>query len=523
MLLGITYYCWFKLMLLSINLLLLLKVNVVEGIPQDIFHSSNTVLMNSSSKNNVGGVTHISCTECQKADVTHIVDFVIPRLLLKAKKQKPRKSKRKDTEVPQPSGPTTNVADEAVYEEMDDSLERNATTTTSLDVKQDRGINLVSTHFDDDTDMFRVHDLVGNEVVVEREVVVKAASTILVSAATTTITVITNDDITLAKELSQLKRIMVEEPVKMKKKDQMSLDEELAFKLQAEEEEEEETRKKHFAAIRAKEKRNTPPTKAQKRNTMSTYLKNMAGYKHNQLKNKSFDDIQKLFDKAMKKSISKRAGDELEHENPKKQKVDEDKETAELQRLIKVVFDEEEVAIDVVPLATKPPTIVNWKIHKEGKKSYYQIIRADGSLKMYIVFSLMLKSFDREDLETLYKLVKAKYGLTRPVEDLDLILYGDLKKMFEPHIYKPEVKGTSSLSTNTQNVSFVSSNSTSSTNGAVNTARGATTASTQATTVNSTTINNLSDAVICAFFASQPNSPQLDNEDLQQIHPDDIE
>ncbi|GKE54201.1 hypothetical protein Tco_1489357, partial [Tanacetum coccineum] len=48
---------------------------------------------------------------------------------------------------------------------------------------------------------------------------------------------------------------------------------------------------------------------------------------------------------------------------------------------------------------------------------------------------------------------------------------------------------------------------TSSTNRAVNTALGATTASTQATTVNSTTIDNLSDAVICAFFASQPNSP----------------
>ncbi|GJV17261.1 ribonuclease H-like domain-containing protein [Tanacetum coccineum] len=63
----------------------------------------------------------------------------------------------------------------------------------------------------------------------------------------------------------------------------------------------------------------------------------------------------------------------------------------------------------------------------------------------------------------------------------------------------------------------------SSTNGAVNTAHGATTASTQATAVNSTTIDNLSDAVICAFFASQPNSPQLDNEDLQQIHPDDLE
>ncbi|GJU51478.1 hypothetical protein Tco_1221033 [Tanacetum coccineum] len=64
---------------------------------------------------------------------------------------------------------------------------------------------------------------------------------------------------------------------------------------------------------------------------------------------------------------------------------------------------------------------------------------------------------------------------------------------------------------------------TSSTNGAVNTTRGATTASTQATAVTSTIIDNLSDAVICAFFASQPNSPQLDNEDFQQIYLDDVE
>ncbi|GJS92050.1 ribonuclease H-like domain-containing protein, partial [Tanacetum coccineum] len=73
-------------------------------------------------------------------------------------------------------------------------------------------------------------------------------------------------------------------------------------------------------------------------------------------------------------------------------------------------------------------------------------------------------------------------------------MYNNLK------IYEPEVIGTSSSSTNTQNVAFVSSNSTDSTNGAVNTAHGATTASTQATAVNSTTIDNLSDAVICSFL-----------------------
>ncbi|GKF79794.1 hypothetical protein Tco_0235362, partial [Tanacetum coccineum] len=62
-----------------------------------------------------------------------------------------------------------------------------------------------------------------------------------------------------------------------------------------------EKRKKHFAALRAQEKRNRPPTKAQKRTQMSTYLKHMVGYTYKQLKGKSFDEIQKLFDKEMKR------------------------------------------------------------------------------------------------------------------------------------------------------------------------------------------------------------------------------
>ncbi|GJU36402.1 ribonuclease H-like domain-containing protein, partial [Tanacetum coccineum] len=57
----------------------------------------------------------------------------------------------------------------------------------------------------------------------------------------------------------------------------------------------------------------------------------------------------------------------------------------------------------------------------------------------------------------------------------------------------------------------------------VNTTHGVTTASTQVNTAYSTNIDNLSDAIICSLFVSQPNSPQLAHEDLQQILPDDIE
>ncbi|GJT86341.1 hypothetical protein Tco_1068058 [Tanacetum coccineum] len=133
---------------------------------------------------------------------------------------------------------------------------------------------------------------------------------------------------------------------------------------------------------------------------------------------------------------SKRARAELEQESSKKQKMDDDDDmdTAELQSLIEINSEEEDVAINVIPLATNPLAIVDCKIHKEGKNSYYQIIRADKSSKLYLIFSTMLKDFDREDLVELYKLVMNKYGSTRPEKGMDLILWGDLKTMFEPHV-----------------------------------------------------------------------------------------
>ncbi|GKA61909.1 ribonuclease H-like domain-containing protein [Tanacetum coccineum] len=147
---------------------------------------------------------------------------------------------------------------------------------------------------------------------------------------------------------------MVElEPVKkMSKKDLLRLDEELSFKLQTKKEEEErlarekaqqiekaniawdDQRRKHFAAKRAEDKRNKTPTRAQKRSIMCTYLKNMEGWKHKSLKNKSFDNIQELFDKAMKrvntfvdfrtellKESSKKAETELEGNKKAKAEV----------------------------------------------------------------------------------------------------------------------------------------------------------------------------------------------------------
>ncbi|GJW80562.1 hypothetical protein Tco_0144537 [Tanacetum coccineum] len=107
---------------------------------------------------------------------------------------------------------------------------------------------------------------------------------------------------------------------------------------------------------------------------------------------------------------SKRAGEELESEILKKQKLDEnveakvddDQEEVEIKKHMEIVPDDK-VAIDAIPLATKPPII-------------------------------MLQKIDREDVETLWKLVKAKHGLTRLEEGNERVLWGDLKVMFEPDV-----------------------------------------------------------------------------------------
>nr|GFD28675.1 hypothetical protein [Tanacetum cinerariifolium] len=69
-----------------------------------------------------------------------------------------------------------------------------------------------------------------------------------------------------------------------------------------------------------------------------------------------------------------KAGEELIQKSTMKQKVEDDKEKAELKQFMETILDEEEISIDVIPLAVKSLRIVDWKIHKERKKSYYQIM-----------------------------------------------------------------------------------------------------------------------------------------------------
>ncbi|GJZ90321.1 hypothetical protein Tco_0662248 [Tanacetum coccineum] len=66
-------------------------------------------------------------------DPHHTPTFIQPSTSQPQKKQKPRNPKRKDTQIPQSSGPTEHVADEVVYKGLDDSLVKVFTTTSSLE------------------------------------------------------------------------------------------------------------------------------------------------------------------------------------------------------------------------------------------------------------------------------------------------------------------------------------------------------------------------------------------------------
>ncbi|GKB76463.1 hypothetical protein Tco_0943358 [Tanacetum coccineum] len=266
-------------------------------------------------------------------DPQHTPTILHPSTSQPQKTQTPRELTRMDIEIPQSSGPMENVVDEAtneaVYKELDDSLVRAATTSSSLEAEWDSGGSprrqetirhtIAQTRFEnvsklsndpllarDDADMFDVNTLTGDETIAA----------------------------TLKSVKPKVKANVVEEP------------------------------NVPVSATSTKVSAATITITA----TIPTPRKGIV--------------------------ITKLVLKELEQESIKKQKVDEDKETSELQSLIEVIPNEEDVAIDTI-----------------GKKAII-----------------------KEDLEDLYKLIKAKYESTRLVEDLDLILYGDLKTMFEPRV-----------------------------------------------------------------------------------------
>nr|GEY16473.1 reverse transcriptase domain-containing protein [Tanacetum cinerariifolium] len=95
------------------------------------------------------------------------------------------------------------------------------------------------------------------------------------------------------------------------------------------------------------------------------------------------------------------------------------------------ISKKQKVLIEATPISSRSPTIIDYKIHKEGKKTYFKIIRADGNSQVYQTFEKLFKNFNREDLEVLWDIVKDRFKKEKPVDDTDNILFRTLKTMFE--------------------------------------------------------------------------------------------
>ncbi|GJY05816.1 hypothetical protein Tco_0371756 [Tanacetum coccineum] len=241
--------------------------------------------------------------------------------------------------------------------------------------------------------------------------------------------------------------------------------------------------RRFLAQQRSEAIRNKLPTRNQLRNQMMTYLKHVGGYKHAQLNKKKFEEIQVMYEKVKrenerfipigsaeddkliekmnkkaagmdkeevakelesskvegpKENIRKRSGRRLKMKAPKRskrQKTDSDHEEENQLRIFLKIVPEEEEKIDYEILGTRYP-IINWESkfydygHFGRELIYYRVFRADGSSRWIKTFSEMIKLFDRMDLIEIHSLVMKRFETTPP-EGIDLLLWGDLRTMFE--------------------------------------------------------------------------------------------
>nr|GEU80833.1 putative ribonuclease H-like domain-containing protein [Tanacetum cinerariifolium] len=271
-----------------------------------------------------------------------------------------------------------------------------------------------------DDEMFKVDDLVGEEVVKETTTGVKD------SAASTTD--VTEDEITVAHALAALKstkpKVVVQEQemsttilaattivttdvptlkakgivfhkqnqsqiptvssskdkgkakmikpkIPTKRKEQMRIDEE------------------YFRELEAEEQKAARLSRAQKDEEANNFWDNMQAMMDadrllaERLQAREREELSELWIQKHKKVVQKIA-EHLESDISKKQKVDENVEPIiddfeELKKYMEIVLDDgDEVLIEATPISSRYPTIILYKIHKEGKKNYFKIIRADG-------------------------------------------------------------------------------------------------------------------------------------------------
>nr|GEW56475.1 hypothetical protein [Tanacetum cinerariifolium] len=198
------------------------------------------------------------------------------------------------------------------------------------------------------------------------------------------------------------KGIMVEEPKLMKKKQQVELDEAYTRKLQEELNQDIDWE-----------------TEAQARRNMMVNLKNTTGLTLDYFKGMSYDDIHPIFETKFNAN--------MEFLLKSKEQLEEEESRA---IHLEIVPDEDDdVYTEATPLARKVP-VVDYQIIHVNIKPRYKIIRANDTHHLYRSFITMLKNFDRDDLETLWMIVKERFSTSKPNNFSDEYLLSTLKTMF---------------------------------------------------------------------------------------------
>nr|GEV03258.1 putative ribonuclease H-like domain-containing protein [Tanacetum cinerariifolium] len=190
-----------------------------------------------------------------------------------------------------------------------------------------------------------------------------------------------------------------------------------------------------------------PQTEAQAQRNMMVYLKNTTGFRLDYFKGMFYDDIRPIFEAKFNASMEflLKSKEQIEEESnraiesinetpaqkaAKRIRLKEAKDVEEIKKHLEIVLDEDDdVYTEATPLARKVP-VMDYQIIQLNNKPHFKIIRADETYQLYVSFITLLKNFDREDLESLWSIVKERFSTSKANNFSDDFLLTTLRAMF---------------------------------------------------------------------------------------------
>nr|GEY41933.1 copia protein [Tanacetum cinerariifolium] len=238
-----------------------------------------------------------------------------------------------------------------------------------------------------------------------------------------------------AAEVPTGKKIMVESETLKKKKVQEQIDAQVAREL-------EEQMSREDQRMSEQTQQRNPWSKKQKRDYYMAVIKSNLVWKVKDFRGMTFEEIEAKFTAVWKQIEDfipigskeeaerfKRKGIRFEQESVKKLKTSEEvhgevktpdevpeEKVKEMMQLVPI----EEVYVEALQVKHH---IIDWKVHTEGQRSYWKIIRLGGSSASYQFFMDLLKHMDREDLNQLWALVKESLCNRQPTSDKEMELW----------------------------------------------------------------------------------------------------